>query len=172
MISAGNDIVALSAIDGARTVQPRFFSKILSFSEQELYSSMGSSELPFEHFVWLLWSIKESVYKYCRRMGSDLVFSPPRIVVNQLKRRSGSKNSDVSFDGNACPGAVYQGMVYSGSGILYSRSTIPAGYISAVGAAEEHFDQVRWCVAAIGRADHAGQSASVRALLLDRLQSL
>ena len=36
MISAGNDIVALNAINITRTKQPRFYSKILSAAEIEL----------------------------------------------------------------------------------------------------------------------------------------
>jgi len=55
MTSTGNDIVALNAIAIARTKQNRFYSKILSPSEKNLYSQAGFSKIPFENFVWLLW---------------------------------------------------------------------------------------------------------------------
>jgi phosphopantetheinyl transferase (holo-ACP synthase) len=155
MISAGNDIVALSAIDRQRTIQPGFYSKILSLPEKELYSRPIFSEMPFEHFVWLLWSIKESVYKYCRRIDPALVFSPPKIVIRRL-------------DG----APFYKAVVHAGPTILYSRSTVHDDHISTVVSADEQFDGVWSGMASIDRADRASQSASVRTLILDKLSSL
>ncbi len=155
MISAGNDIVALGAIDRQRTIQPRFYSKILSLPEKELYSRPGLSEMPFEHFVWLLWSIKESVYKYCRRIEPALIFSPSGIVVWQL-------------DGTP----FYKAVVHSGPAILYSRSTVQDDHISTVVSVDEQFEGVWSGMASIDRADRASQSASVRTLILDKLSSL
>ena len=64
MISAGNDIAALAKVNKERIPQPRFYSKILSDSERALYHQPQLTILPFENYVWLLWSVKESVYKY------------------------------------------------------------------------------------------------------------
>jgi phosphopantetheinyl transferase (holo-ACP synthase) len=155
MISAGNDIVSLSAIDRQRTTQSRFYSKIISLSEKELYSQYGFLEMPFDHFVWLLWSIKESVYKYCRRIEPGLIFSPARIVVRQMERAP-----------------FYKGIVHSVAGILYSRSTVHADHISTVVSSNKDFGQVWSGSASIDRVDRAGQSALVRALALDKLSSL
>ncbi len=53
MLSTGNDIVALNAINVTRTKQPQFYSKILTPSEAELYNQPDFAALPFEIFVWL-----------------------------------------------------------------------------------------------------------------------
>src|SRR5579863_5891465 len=84
MKSTGNDIVALSGIDRERTGQARFYSRILALSEQALYCRDRFADLPFEHFVWLLWSVKEAVFKYQKRNMPGLVFSPRRILVQEL----------------------------------------------------------------------------------------
>ena len=72
MISTGNDIVALKAINVARTKQQNFYSKIITVSEKALYDEHFSGRLLFEHFVWLAWSVKESVFKYLQRINPDL----------------------------------------------------------------------------------------------------
>ena len=65
--STGNDIVALIATDKERASHYRFYSRILTAGEQTLYAQQQADGMPFEHFIWLLWSIKESVYKYSSR---------------------------------------------------------------------------------------------------------
>src|SRR5579871_4894579 len=157
MISAGNDIVALNDIDRRRSAEPRFYSRIISRSEQELYPRLASSGMSFENFVWLLWSVKESAYKYWQRLKPDLIFSPVRINVGEL-------------DDSGMP--VCQGIVHSVAGTLYFRSTVTADHISTVVSADDRFDSIWSGVAAIGRTDRAGQSASVRALLLEKLRSV
>ena len=81
MRSTGNDIIGLKSIDPHLTIQQRFYSKILSFSELELYYRKASETIPFENFIWLLWSVKESVYKYQKRNFPDLVFSSGKSIV-------------------------------------------------------------------------------------------
>lgn len=162
MISAGNDIVALSDIDRRRTVEPRFYSRIISHSEQELYPRLASPAMSFENFVWLLWSVKESAYKYWQRLKPELIFSPARITVSELNDPSGGNSGAL----------VYQGIVHSVAGRLYSRSTMTADHISTVVSADQRFENVWSGIAATGRTDRAGQSASVRALLLEKLGSL
>src|ERR1700740_2467205 len=85
MISAGNDVVSLAAIDITRTNQHKFYSKILSDSEIPLYNEFSLAQIPFEHFVWLLWSIKESAYKFLQRNNPGLIFTPVKFVVNDLQ---------------------------------------------------------------------------------------
>jgi phosphopantetheinyl transferase (holo-ACP synthase) len=84
MRSTGNDIVALGAIDRQRSNQIQCYSKILSVSEQALYARQDFKAMPFENFVWLLWSVKESAYKYLKRLRPDLLFAPVKIVVQGL----------------------------------------------------------------------------------------
>ncbi|MGZ3833295.1 MAG: 4'-phosphopantetheinyl transferase family protein, partial [Mucilaginibacter sp.] len=84
MISTGNDIVALKTINIARTKQQNFYRKIISASEKDLYDRQISDKLPFDVFVWLLWSVKESGYKYLQRITPELVFSPTKIIITQL----------------------------------------------------------------------------------------
>ncbi len=85
MKSAGNDIVALRCIDIQRTGQFRFYSKILSTSEQTLYHQPLLADMPFENYVWLLWSVKESVYKFLKRSIPDLIFSPTKICIQEIR---------------------------------------------------------------------------------------
>lgn len=174
MISAGNDIVALDAIDRQRTVLPRFYSKIISLSEKELYSRTGFSEMPFEHFVWLLWSVKESVHKYCHRIEPGLIFSPARIVVRELNGLRCKEEEDWcgSLDRGFAGKTFFKGVVHSGTGAFHFRSTVHADHISTVVNVDEHFDQVWSGVASIDRTDRAVQSSSVRTLILDKLSSL
>ncbi len=54
MISTGNDIVALKAINVARTTQENFYKKILSGSEIILYHEHISERISLATFVWLL----------------------------------------------------------------------------------------------------------------------
>ena len=57
MAGAGNDIVALKAIDVSRTKQSNFYSKIIVPAEKSLHDRTLSTVLPLELFVWLAWSI-------------------------------------------------------------------------------------------------------------------
>src|SRR5215469_9103806 len=84
MTSAGNDIVSFSAINSARTKQQRFYSKILTTAEENIYRQPGFASIPFENFVWLLWSVKESAYKYLKRANPALIFTPVKFIVRQL----------------------------------------------------------------------------------------
>lgn len=172
MISTGNDIVSLDAIDRQRTIQPRFYSKILASSEQALYSRPGSSGLSFENFVWLLWSIKESAYKYRQRLEPGLVFSPVKTVIRQLDTPEKIPGTMEAFGPCASGTAFYQAIVHSDSCIFYSRSVIGAACISTVVSEDAAFTGVWWGLSAIDDAGYDEQSASARTLLLDKLGSL
>ena len=82
MISIGNDIVDLQTINIERTRQAQFYNKILHQSEIILYNKLEI--IPFENFVWLMWSIKEAVYKFLKRNNPTLVFSPKKIVARAI----------------------------------------------------------------------------------------
>lgn len=83
MISTGNDIVSLDRINVERTNEFRFYTKILDASEKELFHPI-QLQIPFTHYVWLLWSVKEAAYKFVKRLDSDIKFSPLKFVVTEL----------------------------------------------------------------------------------------
>ena len=171
MISTGNDIVALKAINIARTKQQNFYSKIISDSEKGLYDQQFLERLPFEHFVWLLWSIKESVYKYLQRITPGLVFSPTKVIINQLER---PLNNTISIlegrDFN--DKAVYKGVVKFGAHSLYSRSIITEDFIFSVVNHTNDFERVLWGIRPIDSSEPDHQSDVVRTFAISMLTTL
>lgn len=151
MRSTGNDIVALGAINKARTNQIQFYSKILSVSEQALYTQLDLPDLPFENFVWLLWSVKESVYKYQQRITPDLIFAPSKIIIQQIAPpfEWGMEEAD----------AFYKGKVLYGSDILYFRSRVSDALIASVISDQESFEHTRWGVQLIDDPGNDRQSS-------------
>jgi hypothetical protein len=154
MTGAGNDIVALGAIDVARTRQPEFYSRIISPAELELYSRNFADHLPLEHFVWLAWSVKESAYKFLKRSDTDLIFSPSKMAVNSLAFGDGH----------------FYGTVRSGDHLLHSRSFISNEYIFSMACETGDLSAMQYEIRRIGSADADEQSKAVRELLLDKLK--
>jgi phosphopantetheinyl transferase (holo-ACP synthase) len=160
--STGNDIVALIATDKERASHYRFYSRILTAGEQTLYAQQQADGMPFEHFIWLLWSIKESVYKYSSRLDGEPVFSPLKIPVNRL-----------DLPATTLPAATgnefYKGQTQYGRHTLFSRSIIRAGVIVTAVSRDENFDDTRWGFATISSSNSVDQSAAVRTLALNEL---
>jgi len=165
--SVGNDIVALNNIDKQRTCQPRFYSKFITPPEQALYSQTGT---PFESFVLLLWSVKESAYKYRKRSEAGLVFSPSKIIIQQIEQTNNFENDN--FDGTQLANILYKGNVSLGVAKLYFRSIIHNDYIATIVNDDEDFKNVYWGVRLIDKADNENQSTSVRSFVLNKLNSL
>ncbi|HLI93706.1 MAG TPA: 4'-phosphopantetheinyl transferase superfamily protein [Puia sp.] len=155
-MSAGNDIVALAATDSDRTCRYRFFSRIITQHEKQQYFGFPESAgLSFYQYVWLLWSIKESVYKYRSRANPRLPFAPLKIGVRQL---------------NACsPGNLIAGLATHEDAVLYSRSWLNSEFIATVVSNDRRFQGTRHGVQRIGSPDAASQSAIVRELALTSL---
>ncbi len=171
MISTGNDIVALKAIDIARTKQPNFYKKILSVSEKELYDQQFSGKIPLENFVWLLWSIKESAYKFLQRITPELVFSPTRTIVSQLI--SPANNTTIKWEGCGFDDDnVYTALVTFGDDTLYSCSIIDDEFIFSVVNQGDSFEYTCWGIKLIDSSDGEYQSKAVRTFLMDRLNIL
>jgi phosphopantetheinyl transferase (holo-ACP synthase) len=190
--STGNDIVALHAIDKQRTNQIGFYSKILSVAERGLYERLVSqglqeqsalAQMPFEHFVWLLWSVKESVYKYLKRTTPGLVFSPTGIIVQRLGSPCSPPTNfeGLQWEGAATPGGsriagpdeeFYTGTIAYGSTILYFRSKVHAECIATVVSDEENFDHTCWGIHLIDHPAYEHQSKAVRDFVLRRLNAL
>jgi phosphopantetheinyl transferase (holo-ACP synthase) len=171
MISAGNDLVALKAINIARTKQKNFYRKIISDSEKDLYDSQLSDNLQLDVFVWLLWSVKESVYKYLQRITPELVFSPTRITIDQLVLPADNFVKQLEgrgFDDNS----VYKGVTSFGNHTLYSRSLISEEFIFSVVNSTDNFEDVRWGIQWIGFSEPDNQSKAAREFLIKVLGAL
>jgi phosphopantetheinyl transferase (holo-ACP synthase) len=174
MISAGNDIVALNRVNKQRASQPRFYSKILSASEQELYLQPEFKQIPFENYLWMLWSVKESAYKYLKRTEHDLVFSPTRIIITSIDIPLNQLNSpdDKEWESTVCNDEFYTGKVAYGSNSLHFRSKITSGWIATVVNDSDNFDNVCWGIRSIDDSGYDHQSKAARALLLTKLSTL
>ena len=174
MKSAGNDIVALRSVDKQRTSQFRFYSKILSAPEQVLYHQPQFTEMPFENYVWLLWSVKESAYKYLKRIHPRLLFSPTKFVIQYIIIPSGPfmsafKNTHWESTGNRKE--FYSGMLIYDSYVFYFRSKISEDWIATVVNDNEDFENVCWGIESIDDESYYHQSKAARTLLLKRLSS-
>jgi hypothetical protein len=155
-MSTGNDIVALTMMDGDRTSRYRFYSRILSPAELPLYDELADGGLSFSSFVWLMWSIKESVYKYVSRSDRRLVFTPLKIPVSGLRARE-----------DYCEGEIpYGGLT------IYSRSFLSDEAIMTVVSEEKEFSDSRWGLQVIGDLGYNNQSDQVRTFALQSLSTV
>jgi phosphopantetheinyl transferase (holo-ACP synthase) len=171
MISTGNDIVALKAINVARTKQQNFYSKIITEPEKALYDEQFSDRLPFEQFVWLAWSVKESVFKYLQRLNPDLVFSPSKISLSGLEPPSAEAISH--FEGRDFnKGAVYESVIDYSPHTFYSRTIITDDFIFSVVNHINSFEKVMWGIKEIGSTDADDQSKAVRVFALAMLNTI
>lgn len=172
MKSLGNDIVALRSVDKQRTSQFRFYSKILSSSEQEFYHQPQFAEMPFENYVWLLWSVKESVYKYLKRVFPNLIFSPTKIIVQKIKIPPVlliTKSEDIQWENTGNDKELYSGKVIYESKIFYFQSKINKDWITTVVNDDEKFYNVFWGIQSIDNAGYYYQSKAARTLLLKKI---
>jgi phosphopantetheinyl transferase (holo-ACP synthase) len=176
MISAGNDVVAFAAIDITRTNQYKFYSKILSDTEIPLYNEFSLAGIPFENFVWLLWSIKESAYKFLQRDNSGLVFTPVKFVVMDIGLPEGFTSQ--IFSPLLLEGVDFKDIPHIKSIVkfaeqeLHSCSLVYNEVIHTVLNQDIDFENVYWGVKKINSDDNAHQSTEVRAFLLERLTGL
>ncbi|MEO7215138.1 4'-phosphopantetheinyl transferase superfamily protein [Mucilaginibacter sp.] len=171
MISTGNDIVALDLIDINRTKQVRFYTQILSSSEQRLYQQLICPQLSFELYLWLLWSAKESAYKYLKRLTPELVFSPTQIIIQDLKFPGSQKEDINTVLWQTTAGDVfYNGTIVHLSTTLYFRSKISASWIATVVNHQESFQNIYWGVKSIRENSAESQSVEARSFLIDKLR--
>ncbi len=157
MISIGNDIVSLKAIDKNRTKEKRFYSKILSDSELKFYHQKLSEKISFENFVWLLWSVKESTYKFFKRKHHELVFNPRKIIIQ------GIKFSDYN---TFCTTTIY-----FENNFFYARSIVKDEFIHTVVNDENNFEKIYCGIKSIDDCSNENQSKEVRSFLLNELKT-
>jgi len=176
MISIGNDIIALRTIDITRTLSFRFYSKILSVSEQQLYQEQFTG-IPFELFVWLLWSVKESVYKCLQRRRPGLTFSPVKIGLTRLVApavQSQPFHHQLISTGFIDAGC-FCSEVLAESQTFYARSVIfGAEAICTVAqpAGNAYHNRVCWGIKQIAQTHPENQSTAVRAFLLEKINTM
>jgi phosphopantetheinyl transferase (holo-ACP synthase) len=168
--SAGNDIVALNMIDPGRSQFPGFYKKILSPSELTLFTGQVTSgesavgPLSFGHFLWLLWSIKESVYKYVKQTTPAFIFSPTRIVTQNLDVAPRIPGIDTAH--------FFTARAQAGTCTFHTRSFITDDCIFTMANGTDDFRSVQWGLHSIDGDSHEDQSRAVRACLVQRLETL
>jgi phosphopantetheinyl transferase (holo-ACP synthase) len=173
MISTGNDIVALGSVNKQRANEARFYSKVLAASEQTLYQQPEFAEVLFENYLWLLWSVKESAYKYLKRILPDLIFSPVKTVVTKINIPLGkSTYADViEWEGAENTKGFYSGTVVFDTYQLYFRSIVCDKWISTVVNDTEGFENVYWGTHSINDKNYKHQSEAVRSFAIGRLKA-
>ncbi len=171
MISTGNDIVALGSVNKQRANEARFYSKVLAVSEQMLYQQPEFAEIPFENYLWLLWSVKESAYKYLKRILPDLIFSPVKTIITNINTPAGqSINTDnMEWEGTESTAVFYNGTVAFDIYQLYFRSIICDKWISTVVNDTEGFENVYWGTHSVNDKSYNHQSEAVRNFAIGKL---
>ena len=167
-ISSGNDLVYLPATRPERTNLPRFYSRILTAAEVEGFVQLASSRLPFDHYVWLCWSVKESLYKYQKRLFPELVFAPLMFEVRLVEPPCGDRD----FYAGIVVGPSLMGPINARGQAHYSRTWVRDGVIVTIVSEDQQFTDTHWGFSAIDSAAHADQSAAVRQLALEELSSV
>lgn len=172
MGGTGCDIVALNAINVNRSRQFNFYSKIIVDSEKSFYDKALSAVIPLEHFVWLAWSVKESVYKFLQRHDPELVFSPSKIILRRLniteKAAPLTEIKGCGFNNDA----AYTGLAEFGQQVFHSKSIINDNFIFTVVNDGNDFSNIYWGVRGVGSSETDAQSAEVRKFILDKLDRL
>lgn len=172
MNSTGNDIVALKAINVARTKQSNFYSKIITPHEEQYYDLHLRGDLPLEVFVWIAWSVKESVYKYLKRHQPELVFSPSKMSIIQLNV-SGKHDLANELEGQDIKEVpVCKGKLSFANESFYSVSIVTDHYIFTVVNRDDDFQNTHWGIKRITSNTPDDQSREVRNFLLRRLDKL
>lgn len=120
----GNDIVDLSqAAKESNWKRKGYLEKIFTAHEQFLIQSAKDSEI----MVWLLWTMKESVYKACSKETKIRSFNPGSLCSNNL----------IMHNSTATGNITYQDTLY------HCRSILTPAYIHTIASAEmEGLDNV------------------------------
>ncbi|EHQ30835.1 4'-phosphopantetheinyl transferase superfamily protein [Mucilaginibacter paludis] len=175
MKSIGNDIVSLTNINKQRTNSARFYTKFVTASELALYQTPIVDVVPFENFVWLLWSVKESAYKYLKRINTGLLFSPVKITIQNINIPANPlfiNLIDLCWEGKPVGDWLYSGEVIGEGEKLYFKSIIQNQLIATVVGDHSIFDKIYWGIQSVNDVRHQSQSSLVRQALLNKLKKL
>lgn len=175
MISIGNDIIDLQQTNPERTAQEKFYLKIICKKEAELFKNIDSTLLLFEHFVWLAWSVKESVYKFYKRHNPGILFSPTKIIINKIgfpiqKVQSFHRQKEAfSFLKEEC----YCCKVIFDSNTFFTRTLLQDGFIFTVANNMNDFENIYWGIKSVDDDDsYSNQSKIVREFVLKKLNTI
>ncbi len=176
MISIGNDIIALQLINVERTKQENFYSKIICLQELELFKSLKTGYLSFDNFVWLAWSIKESVYKFYKRNNYKVAFSPTKIVIQKIELPTKQTflcfdnltHENISFKDENC----FCCAINFASEVFYTRSILNEDFIFSMANNVNCFKNIYWGIKEIDDASYDHQSKKVREFVLNKLKEL
>ena len=162
--SIGNDIVTLANTNPARTQEKRFYSKFLTEAEVELYFN-NTYSFSLEEFIWLCWSIKESVFKFQQRLQPELVFAAGRISIQKISTPSKPQHFAVDdvFENDRLPiENAYTSVALINSVPFYSHSFITNEFIYTITADEVCCSNISWGIKRIEETSYDIQSQSVR----------
>lgn len=176
MISAGNDIVSLTATNVTRTKSPEFYSKIISPAERALFETLDHNALPFEHFVWLLWSVKESAYKYLHRLDPGIIFTPVKFELQSIEIPAGYELTGFGRDELTLRGfdglPAFNGVVLYNGTLLYSKTLVYCDFVTSVVNTSNDFGDIYWGIRRVKDTTYKHQSAAVRAFALEALEGI
>ena len=172
--SIGNDIVALNTINAEKNLQPRFYSKFLSLPETGLYNN--KFPIPFEQFIWACWSIKESVFKFQKRIQPEVVFSFRNINIQlvQVPQHDPVFNfSEGVAEYNCLPNQnCYNSVTAIGSSSFYSHSYVSDDFIYTITVDEAAQKNIFWGIKFIKDTSPYTQSKSIREFVLQKLHGV
>jgi phosphopantetheinyl transferase (holo-ACP synthase) len=174
MMSIGNDIVSLAHINVQRTITPQFYSKFVTPEEILLYKGPACAGLSFEAFIWLVWSVKESAYKYLSRLQTDLVFSPLKMKIREIHRPKGVNLEITSseIESETLSEDHYYSCIVHHNGVDYHGSSFANNhFIHSIVTRDETVENVKWGIKNMETDDIPGQSAAVRAFAKHSLVS-
>jgi phosphopantetheinyl transferase (holo-ACP synthase) len=174
MLSAGNDIVSFAEIDPVRTKQAAFYKKILTDWEVIQYQKLADTIAAFEVYVWLLWSVKEAAFKFLRRLNSQIVFSPSKFIVGDIKSLEISAFKSLGFDEtkNALNKTTWHGHITVDKTELMYFSVIGVDYVHSIIHQVHNSGESYAGVKHITDTSAQNQSSEVRKLCLDQLRQL
>lgn len=142
----GNDIVDLTRARTESNWQRKgYIQKIFTLQEQHLIDTATNPE----QMVWMLWSMKESVYKATFRQTRLRCFAPQKISC-QL----------TSITETEATGSVFYGITYQ------TKTLLTSNYITSFAFAVANPSNFHQHIIPLERTDHSYQSAQVRQKLL------
>ena len=172
--SIGNDIVALKATNNARTCQPRFYSKFLTSKETGLFEKFNSV-ITQAGFIWLCWSIKESVYKFQQRLQPQLAFAAGKISITEIN--APLQQQSLATNGLTESNSLHAENCFTSVAVInatpfYSYSFITGHFIYSITANKENCNNLHWGIKKIDEADYNSQSVGVRQFASKKLSDV
>ncbi|MDE1191996.1 MAG: 4'-phosphopantetheinyl transferase superfamily protein [Arachidicoccus sp.] len=174
MTSIGNDIVSLKSERSGRFAQKEYYSKILSPYEEALYHRIQSLPLSFKDYVWLLWTIKESVFKFYKRNNSELLFHPQKIVVKNINEQKFIPDKNLAVEGFVLNEKLYlKGTADLNDNLhVFFSSILTEDFIFTITSSSENSENLFSGIKQIKNSDYSIQSSAVRNFIMNKLQSV